>query len=373
MSGKKIDLVIGANYGDEGKGITVARIAKSNPNEKIANVLTNGGPQRGHSVSFNNIVHVFHHFGSATPWDAVSFYDRNFIINPMAFKKEYEEIYKKFHIILPNAIRDPMCRWTTPFDMMFNQMESQLNWKGTCGMGIWATICRFKEMWNPTFDYFCEIMSTQQRVEYLCDVRKYFAEKYVWGIPDQYYLAWNSPGTIEHFIDDCMFMYNHTEKLTTKSLDSFDRIIFENGQGLELNDDGKDDPERTPSQTGSNSIFDFSGLIPNYESMNIHYVTRPYVTRHGSKEFKNEQIDGDLKKDEDINQYNEWQRDLLYGKLDLSMLKNRIMWDKCHWKNSPDISYTIDVTHCDEMDRKKEFEIMFKKNFNLNFYGDKEV
>jgi len=368
---KKFDLVVGSCYGDCGKGTITARLAATSTG-KIANVLTNGGPQRGHSVCFNNVVHVFHHFGSATPWDATTFYDRNFILNPMAFRQEYEEIYKKFHIILPNAVRDTMCRWTTPFDMMFNQMESQFNWKGTCGMGIWATICRFKEIENPTFDCFCQEFTYEQKVQYLNKVKQYYKEKWSREIPSNYMIAWYSKYLIEHFIDDCIFMYEHTEKLTSKIIDKFDHVIFENGQGLMLNDDGTDDSEKTPSQTGSNTISNFLNLVPDFEHLNIHYVTRPYLTRHGSNKFKPENVDGDLKKDDEINKYNDWQRSFLYANLDLNMLKSTIDKDRSRWFGKDNISFIVDVTHCDELDRTKEFKAMFP-DWKLNFHDKKDV
>ena len=41
--------IIGANYGDEGKGTVTAHYAKQ-ATGSVLNVLTNGGPQRGHTV-----------------------------------------------------------------------------------------------------------------------------------------------------------------------------------------------------------------------------------------------------------------------------------------------------------------------------------
>jgi adenylosuccinate synthase len=41
-------IIIGSNYGDEGKGTVVATYTKQLSN--VLNVLTNGGAQRGHSI-----------------------------------------------------------------------------------------------------------------------------------------------------------------------------------------------------------------------------------------------------------------------------------------------------------------------------------
>ena len=58
--------VIGAHYGDEGKGQVTAwlcrRLKEEHPDAKVLNVLTNGGCQRGHTVHIsgdNDFRHVF--------------------------------------------------------------------------------------------------------------------------------------------------------------------------------------------------------------------------------------------------------------------------------------------------------------------------
>ena len=48
---QNIKLIIGANYGDEGKGLAADYFgARAAGKFNTINVLTNGGPQRGHTV-----------------------------------------------------------------------------------------------------------------------------------------------------------------------------------------------------------------------------------------------------------------------------------------------------------------------------------
>lgn len=55
---RKLNLVLGSNYGDEGKGQTCYNLAR--PFKSCLSVLTNGGCQRGHTVvSDNNKRQVF--------------------------------------------------------------------------------------------------------------------------------------------------------------------------------------------------------------------------------------------------------------------------------------------------------------------------
>lgn len=143
---QEIKVIIGASYGDEGKGLAtdyfgakaaaktachsaektaVSRVpllsAAEHPSSGIINVLTNGGPQRGHTVELKNgRRHVFKHFGSAAFRGAASYFDRQFMINPMEFMREYDELAAEG--TAPAAYMHPDCRFTTPWDMIANQV-----------------------------------------------------------------------------------------------------------------------------------------------------------------------------------------------------------------------------------------------------------
>lgn len=349
----KFELVVGANYGDEGKGTVTARIAEKNKRGKILNVLTNGGSQRGHSVLFDGKTHVFKHFGSGTSFGAVSCFSNDFILNPIQFCKELEEIRIAFGK-RPESMRMENCKWSTPYDMMFNQMESIMNWKGTCGMGIWATLCRYADMpATPTFSSF-SLASDDSKIEFLNSVKRYYENKIDVSKFPEYEKPWNSEELQWHFIADCKSMFVETDLFD--GFGRFDIVIFENGQGLLLGDEGLNDPEKTPSVTGSKTIEGFN--IPDEAEVTLHYVTRPYLTRHGSKTFVEEHVDGDMKPELEINVFNEWQRDFKQanlGALGRFDLKRRIEKD-CAWTfGKKNWNYCMDVTHCDEIDDSESF------------------
>jgi adenylosuccinate synthase len=92
---RKLNLVLGSNYGDEGKGQTCYNLAR--PFKSCLSILTNGGCQRGHTViNDNNIRHVFQHFGSPTRSDLdYNYFSKKFILNPIMFKIEYEALVSK--------------------------------------------------------------------------------------------------------------------------------------------------------------------------------------------------------------------------------------------------------------------------------------
>ncbi|HJZ40833.1 MAG TPA: adenylosuccinate synthase [Bacteroidales bacterium] len=108
----KADVLLGLQWGDEGKG-------------KIVDVLTpkydviarfQGGPNAGHSLEFNEIKHVLHNIPSGIFHEnQINIIGNGVVIDPVIFKKEAESILKlgvklqdkllisrKAHLILPS-------------------------------------------------------------------------------------------------------------------------------------------------------------------------------------------------------------------------------------------------------------------------------
>ena len=146
---KRAKIVIGANYGDEGKGLMTDYFCReaAAQGETCLNVLTNGGPQRGHTVvTPEGIRHIFHHLGSGSFAGADTFFCDAFLINPMIFRGEYEALRRAgadFRVFV-----HPACRWTTPYDMILNQMAEEFRGgkrHGSCGFGIWETVLRCRK------------------------------------------------------------------------------------------------------------------------------------------------------------------------------------------------------------------------------------
>ena len=95
-----VDLLLGLQWGDEGKG-------------KIVDVLTNnydiiarfqGGPNAGHTLEFDGIKHVLHTIPSGIfhP-DAVNLVGNGVVIDPVIFKKELDNL-KQFDLDIKNIL-----------------------------------------------------------------------------------------------------------------------------------------------------------------------------------------------------------------------------------------------------------------------------
>ena len=352
----KARIVIGSNYGDEGKGTVVASYTKKS--ENVLNVLTNGGAQRGHSILTKDGSITFQHFGSGT-YHADTYYSRYFILNPMKFVQEYETL-----IVKPSAIyRDFDCLWSTPYDSMANLIsEQQKGRHASCCMGIWNTIKRTKEMGKFPFSNF--LKDEAEALKYLHRVKMYYEKEM--AIPESWRNIWDSPNLVTHFLKDCRFMDEHTKVCDLATL-SYNELIFENGQGLLLCDTGKDTYDTTPSNTGISYAIEMLKKL-NVDEITAHYVTRPYLTRHGDGNLFNETgrgfVSSDVQEDR-TNHFNHGQGEFRYGLLDIDELQTRIFQDEQNAIGVRNFKSVLEVTHCDEMDRIGEF----KRRFNtVNTY-----
>lgn len=355
----KVRVIIGANYGDEGKGRVTAEYTKKSKGP-VLNVLTNGGAQRGHTVRHEGLEITNKHFGSGTIFGADNYFSKYFILCPMQFVLEYGNLFMDLGISQPVFYRHPDCLWSTPWDMMAGQIQNKGKF-GSCGFGIWETILRYRKLPSYTLTEFHNLPDIS-KLEYIRKIKDYYTKVRLGSdIPAEYYDAWNSHITSLNFIDDCRFVCDNSVEVLRPKFEQYEEVIFENGQGLLLCDSGKDEADKTPSNTSSKIARE---LLQGVDcDLSLHYITRPYLTRHGFGELElGEENNLTSYLTQDTNIFNEFQGEFRYGKLDINKLKNRILLD------SPDVvKKVIELTHCDEIDRTSEFRNTFSE-FDINCY-----
>lgn len=356
-----IKVVVGSNFGDEGKGLMTDYFCHqaTSKGESCVVAMSNGGAQRGHTVvDPSGTRHVFKHFGSGTFSGADTYCTSDFILNPMEFRKEYEEITSIGYT--PRLAFNPLCRWSTPYDMIINQIvEKNREHKkhGSCGMGIWETVARYQKypltisllhFWRAGYE---------QQVSHLKEIRDtYVPERLksygIKSIPNEWKAIVYSDSLIDNFIYDVDFMIKHTTIIHGSLLRCYQNVVFENGQGLLLDQNQTYYGDNTtPSNTGVlnpirtiNNTFD----IANIE---VCYVTRTYLTRHGAGKFNEECSKDSINCNmfDETNQTNQFQDELRYGELDLDGLLHRVKDDLTHMSGSKfNWSASFGVTHTNE-------------------------
>lgn len=363
---KNFKIVIGANFGDEGKGLMTDYFCQKaiKNNEKTIVVCANGGAQKGHTVELSNgIKHVFSHFGSGTLAGADTYLAEKFILNPMTFKKEYESLM----LIAPNfkVYVSSECLVTTPFEMIANQfIESNRgsNKHGSCGMGIWETILRDKDFMHLTYYSLYNILKVSKDKTIIVDLIKTIRDRYFIGrLKEKGITTFEEPWDsvifsktlIENFVADCEFMLNHTILCEDYNiLNTYDTVVFECSQGLLLDKDMKGYGKHlTPSKTGVNNPLEIiSKLGRENNPIEACYVTRTYLTRHGAGRLDNECYKDAInpKMVDETNIPNPFQDSLRYGKIWGIDLINRIENDYMPHTNKFYIYPTLAVTHLNE-------------------------
>lgn len=361
---KNIKVVIGASFGDEGKGLITDYFASETKNGLV--VRYNGGSQAGHTVvTPDGIRHVFSHFGSGTFLNLPTYLSEYFIINPMLFRKEYEKLQEKgFN---PIVYVHPKCIVTTPFDMLTNQIieKHRNNDKhGSCGVGIYETIKRnqFKEFQINLKNLFSP-SCFKNKLQFIKE--KYILDRLIQlGIDhvslDYMNLIYNT-NVIENYFRDVEFILNNTTFIPSNLSNShFDSLIFEGAQGLLLDQNNKEYfPNLTPSNTGMQNVTKIlkQNKLKN-ENIEICYVTRNYITRHGAGKLKYELPNKPYSKTVDLtNITNEYQGALRFGLLDINYLRSRIKKD-LQFANGLDYKTSVAITCLDQTDD----EIKYYKN-----------
>lgn len=335
---KDVKIIVGANYGDEGKGLATHYFTQKAIAEgrRVLNVLYNGGSQRGHTVERpDGFRHVFHHFGSGSAAGSDTYFMNDFIVNPMTFMRELSEITE---VLKTKVLVSPFCRVTTPYDMILNQIIER-NRKdsrhGSCGAGIYETIRRYEHSISNCYDTLLRFSEEEIEKELLY-IRDEYMKKEIESmnlhVPQEVSEIIQSRTLLKRYLADLYAMESMTTKMKFEDvIKPYDVIIFEAGQGLALDKNNTSGyPHLTPSNTGSRIPAHLSVLNIGDCNIELCYVTRSYFTRHGAGAFPSEcskEIINPSITDK-TNIPNEFQGSLRFGEFVAEDILSRIQQDK---------------------------------------------
>jgi adenylosuccinate synthase len=265
-------VVIGMNYGDEGKGLMVDYLVSQYGGSVVR---FNGSAQAGHTVvTPEDDRHVFHHFGSGTFLGAPTILNKHFLVHPMLYRDEYTEL-RGFK---PVVMCSDACPVVTPFDVVLNQVREASVKHGSCGVGVYDAIKRHESI-PLTVGY----LRARTKAEFLVEMRKCASRAkniiattgYVYPILLDY-----TEEISNRFYEDFMFFID-----TLTSFKEPEHVIFEGAQGLLLDQEYGVMPHCTPTACGLENIC--LNLF-QYEKVEVIYVTRSYLTRHGNGPLEGE-------------------------------------------------------------------------------------
>lgn len=278
----KIDVVLGLQWGDEGKG-------------KIADFLTpeyqviarfQGGPNAGHSLKFNGQTHVLNTIPSGIFHDTcLNIIGNGVVVDPVRIKAEIERVEaagaqvkknlvfsRKAHIILPtHRLLDA----ASEFAKGDNKIGSTLRGIGpTYRDKIGRNGLRIGDIFLNEFSSKYEAIKN----EHLRIIKSH-------GYND-----FDLPALEAEFFEACEYLkqFKHADsEYLVNSMLSSSKILAEGAQGSMLDIDFGSYPFVTSSNTISGGVCNGLGIAPQHIG-NVYGIFKAYCTRVGSGPFPTE-------------------------------------------------------------------------------------
>ena len=330
--------VIGANFGDEGKGLMVDYLCRQGAGVVVR---FNGGAQAGHTVCHEDgRRHVFHHFGSGTLRGVPTYLSQYFIVNPIAYYHEKDDLDKLG--ISPIVFAHPECLVTTFADMLINQELETRRGKdrhGSVGLGVNETVERstVPELKITMADLWNNARSLEGKLAEICDGYAQFRIGKQIDSPDN---------MIHAFIAGCAAL---AEEISPLGMAQCKDPVFEGAQGLLLDQNNKEFyPHVTRSNTGIRNVRDLCAQ-GGISDIDAYYVSRTYLTRHGAGPLPGE--DPRMGFLDDTNKYHDFQGRLRFAPLDYAELRERIKADF-----GAD-GHKLVLTHMDQLSNDQEADM----------------
>lgn len=353
-----IKAVIGAGYGDEGKGLMTDyfcnKLKLFGEDNKVLNIKFNGGAQAGHTVSRidkreGQYKHwVFAQYGAGTFTGADTYLAKEFNVNIALLLKEHNILASEFGVNTKVYI-DGQCRAVLPIDIELNKIiEDTRDEKrhGSCGLGVYETWHRNEWLDRLTIQDIVEtymdgkageqeLLGKLQGVmlEYIevrgDELRGEFGDQINDGLNR---LKDHVKEYAESFIKD-VASFVESESFEIRNIkylvNEYKALVFEGAQGLEISMNTLENaPHLTPSDTGIWNVLDLIRDIKSDPShkynldFEVCYVTRSYKTRHGNGPFK--EYDSSIQETFNLydttNVYNHYQGGLKYGNVDIERM-----------------------------------------------------
>jgi adenylosuccinate synthase len=278
----KADVLLGLQWGDEGKG-------------KVVDVLTpkydiiarfQGGPNAGHTLEFNSIKHVLHTIPSGIfRQNQVNIIGNGVVIDPIIFKKEIDSISKmtddldkklfiskKAHLILPShRILDAASEASKGNTKIGSTLKgigpTYMDKTGRNGLRVGDILLpNFKELYQTLIEKHRQLLSMYNFEYNLEEYEKGWFE----GIE---MLKWFKIIDSEHYINN--------------EMDKGKTLLAEGAQGTLLDIDFGSYPYVTSSNTICAGACTGLGIAPNHIG-EVFGIFKAYCTRVGSGPFPTE-------------------------------------------------------------------------------------
>src|SRR5574344_1598079 len=281
----KVDVVLGLQWGDEGKGKIVDVLAKSYP--VIARFQ--GGPNAGHSLQFENKKFVLHTVPAGVFRDGtINIIGNGVVLDPIIFKQECSEIEKMGVPITERVVISKKTHLILPTHRIIDAASEASKGKSKIGSTLKGIGPAYMDKTGRNGLRVGDILSPEFSQRYEALKQKHF------GLLAQYDFKYDISEYEANWLKavDALkrFKFIDSEVEINKYIDNDVPVLAEGAQGSMLDIDFGTYPFVTSSNTMTAGVCTGLGVAPNRVGK-VFGIFKAYCTRVGSGPFPTELLD----------------------------------------------------------------------------------
>lgn len=317
----KVDVLLGLQWGDEGKGKIVDVLA---PKYDVV-ARFQGGPNAGHTLEFDGIKHVLHQIPSGIFRDRTrNIIGNGVVLDPIVFKKEIEG-FQKFNLnVKANLFISKKATLIVPTHRLLDQAYEKAKGEQKIGSTLKGIGPSYQDKIGRQGLRVGDILSDnfKDKFKKLTDIHFEILNKH------QVEFNWSE---LEAQFNDAVnflrqFQLVDSEYLINKEINAGSTILAEGAQGSLLDIDFGSYPFVTSSNTVTAGACTGLGVAPRHIG-EVYGIFKAYSTRVGSGPFPTELLDeeGDKLRKEGNEFGSTTGRPRRCGWIDIPSLKYSIM------------------------------------------------
>lgn len=281
----KVDVLLGLQWGDEGKG-------------KVVDVLTptydiiarfQGGPNAGHSLEFNEIKHVLHTIPSGVfRDDKLNIIGNGVVIDPIIFDKEIQALQNMGIDITKNLLISKKAHLILPTHRILDAASEAAKGKTKIGSTLKGIGPTYMDKTGRNGLRVGDILSAdfQDKYDQLKTKHKQILQQYDYA----YSVEDLEPSWFKGIEQIKSYKLIDSEYFINQHLDDGKKVLAEGAQGTLLDIDFGSYPYVTSSNTVCAGACTGLGFPPNRIG-EVYGIFKAYCTRVGSGPFPTELLD----------------------------------------------------------------------------------
>ena len=285
-----VDVLLGLQWGDEGKGKIVDFLAPSY--DFIARFQ--GGPNAGHTLEFDGIKHVLHQIPSGIfREDKYNIIGNGVVLDPVIFMKEVTQIEDKFDIQLKNILTiSSRAQLISPVHRLLDRVLEENKGDKKIGSTLKGIGPTYQDKIGRHGLRVGDVLSESFHDKY--KLQKSYHDYFLEGYYNEQFEKEET-----QFFDSIDFLKHFdiidTEYLINKSVEKNKKILAEGAQGTLLDIDFGSYPFVTSSNTTTAGACIGLGISPK-KIGEVFGIFKAYCTRVGAGPFPTELFNEDGKK-----------------------------------------------------------------------------